>query len=245
MLRSLVLLAGMGLVPPLAQGAPVTFQARDGVTVYAKPYSAPSSASAPWIVLFHQAGSNKNEYAPIAPRLVQFGYNALAVDQRSGGDLYAPGNETVQHLGKSDTYEKAYADLEAAVDYVHRTYPANKIYVLGSSYSAALVFKLAAEHPHEVAAVMAFSPGEYLADKHAVHNAARKLHVPVFIDTAADKEEIASGKSILAAVGSKHKQQFVPRSGVHGASTLRADKNPSGFDDNWRALYAFLKSLGT
>jgi hypothetical protein len=30
---------------------------------------------------------------------------------------------------------------------------------------------------------------------------------------------------------------------VHGASTLRADKNPSGYDDNWRALIAFLSSL--
>jgi len=242
MLRTLVLLAGMGLVPPLAPGAPVTFSAADGVTVYAQPYAA-ASPDAPWILLFHQAGSNKNEYAPIAPRLVQFGYNALAVDQRSGGDLYAPGNETVQHLGKSDTYEKAYADLDAAVAYVRRAHPAAKIYVLGSSYSAALVFELAAKHPKEIAAVMAFSPGEYLADKHAVRAAARQVRVPVFIDSAADKEEIANGKSILGAVASKQKRQYVPQAGVHGASTLRADKNPSGVDANWAALIAFLKSL--
>jgi dienelactone hydrolase len=242
MLRTLMLLAGMGLVPPLAPGAPVTFPARDGVTVYAKPYPA-ASATAPWIVLFHQAGSNKNEYAPIAPRLAALGYNALAVDQRSGGDLYAPGNETVQHLGRSESYEKAFADLEAAVDYVHRTHPAAKLYVLGSSYSAALVFELAAKEPSLVAAVMAFSPGEYLVDKHAVHAAARQVRVPVFIDTAADKDEIAAGRSILVAVAAKHKVQYAPRAGVHGASTLRADKNPSGYDDNWRALIAFLGSL--
>jgi dienelactone hydrolase len=242
MLRTLVLLAGMGLVPPLAQGAPVTFSAGDGVTVYAQPYAAPSP-NAPWILLFHQAGSNKNEYAPIAPRLVQLGYNALAVDARSGGDLYAPGNETVQHLGKSESYEKAYADLEAAVTYVHRTHPAAKIYVLGSSYSAALVFELAAKHPKEIDAVMAFSPGEYLADKHAVHAAAHNVHVPVFIDSASDKEEVGNAKSILAAVASKQKQQYVPHSGVHGASTLRADKNAGGVDENWGALSAFLQSL--
>jgi dienelactone hydrolase len=242
MLRTLILLAGMGLVPPLAPGAPVTFTAADGVTVYAKPYLA-ASANAPWIVLFHQAGSNKNEYAPIAPRLVELGYNALAVDQRSGGDLYPPGNETVEHLGKSESYEKAFADLEAAVAYVHHAHPAAKIWVLGSSYSAALVFELAARHPDEVSAVMAFSPGEYLADKQAVHAAARGVRVPVFIDTAADKQEIDAGRSILGAVASKQKQQYVPHAGVHGASTLRSDKNPAGYDDNWRALIAFLKTL--
>jgi dienelactone hydrolase len=242
MLRTLVLLAGMGLVPPLAPGNVVTFPAADGVTVYAQPYAAPSP-NAPWILLFHQAGSSKSEYAPIAPRLVQFGYNALAVDARAGDDLYTPGNQTVKELGKSESYEKAYADLEAALLYVHRLHPAAKIYVLGSSYSAALVFELAAKHPKEISAVMAFSPGEYLTEKHAVHEAARDVRVPVFIDSAADKEEIANGKSILAAVSSKQKQQYVPRNGVHGASTLRADKNPSGVDDNWSALYAFLKSL--
>jgi dienelactone hydrolase len=242
MLRSLVLLAGMGLVPPLAQGAPVTFGAADGVTVYARPYAGPQ-ADAPWILLFHQAGSNKNEYSPIAPRLNQLGYNALAVDQRSGGDLYAPGNETVSHLGRSEPYEKALLDLEGALSYVRHAHPAARVYVLGSSYSAALVFELAAKHPKDVSAVIAFSPGEYLAAKNAVHAAARNVRVPIFVDSAADKEEIGNAKSILAASPSKQKVQFVPQTGVHGASTLRADKDPGGYEDNWRALIAFLRSL--
>ena len=36
------------------------------------------------------------------------------------------------------------------------------ILVWGSSYSAALVFLLAAEHQDEIKAILAFSPGEYL-----------------------------------------------------------------------------------
>lgn len=49
------------------------------------------------ILLFHQAGSSKAEYATISPRLVAAGYSALAIDQRSGGELFGS-NETAAAL---------------------------------------------------------------------------------------------------------------------------------------------------
>jgi alpha-beta hydrolase superfamily lysophospholipase len=194
-------------------------------------------------LLFHQAGSSKSEYEPIAPRIVQLGMSALAIDQRSGGDLYVPANETVEHLGKSEGYESALDDLEAAVAWAKITHPGAPIYVLGSSYSAALVFVLAARHPHDIAAVIAFSPGEYLSDKNAVHAAARTIHVPVFIDSSSDRAEIAAARSIYESIPAKRKVQYVPSTGIHGASTLRPDRDPAGADANWEALSAFLRSL--
>ena len=148
MLPLLVLVAGLGLVPRPASPAPgpVQFNAADGVTIYADSYVA-ADATAPVILLFHQAESSKNEYAPIAPQLVNLGYNVIAIDQRSGGDLYPPANETVQHLGKSADYLDVLPDMDAALDYAKRTYPASPIYAWGSSYSAALVFAFAAKHP--------------------------------------------------------------------------------------------------
>jgi len=68
---------------------PVTLQARDGVSVSALLYEATQPKAV--ILLFHQAGSSKAEYATIAPRLVASGYTALAIDQRSGGSLFGPG----------------------------------------------------------------------------------------------------------------------------------------------------------
>jgi dienelactone hydrolase len=161
MLPTLILVAGMGLVPrpPTPPPGPVNFRARDGVTVYADSYAG-SSPKSPVIVMFHQAQSNRNEYAPIAPRLTQLGYNVLAVDQRSGDDMYPPANETVQHLGRSTEYLEALPDLEAALAWAKRSYRGTPVYIWGSSYSAALVFAVAAAHPHDVAAVLAFSPGE-------------------------------------------------------------------------------------
>jgi dienelactone hydrolase len=244
MLAAVIVIAGMGLVPPLGSPSP-SFQmtAADGVHVYAQAFETPN-LKAPVILLFHQAGSGKSEYAPIAPRLMQLGFNALAIDQRSGGDLYQPQNETVLGLGHSAAkYEEALPDMEAALVWAEKNHPQSPIFVWGSSYSAALVFLLAAKHPKEIAAVIAFSPSEYLTDKNAVHHAAAKIRVPVFIDSAADKQEIAAARSIYDAVPSKQKSQYVPRAGVHGSSTLRVDRNPSGSENNWNGVTRFLRSL--
>ncbi len=241
-----VLIASLGLVPPLGTPPPAfELIAADGVHVYAQPYES-SSPKAPVILLFHQAGSGKSEYAPIAPRLVELGFNALAIDQRSGGELFQPPNETVLKLGRSASkYEEVLPDMEAALSWARKTHPGSAVYLWGSSYSASLVFLLAANHPKEVAAVIAFSPSEYLDDKSAVHRAAKQIHVPVFVDSAADKQEIAAAKSILAVVPSKHKTQYVPRAGVHGSATLRVDSDPTGSEYNWNAVTRFLRSLNS
>jgi len=242
--RILIAALGLGLLPTLVSAAPtpVTFRATDGVTIYANAYG-PRGGGEPVILLFHQAGSNKNEYAPIAPRLVSLGYRALAIDQRSGGDLYAPANQTVAHLGHSAPFEAVLSDMDAALAYVLRVYPSAPVYAWGSSYSAALVFPFAAKHPGSLAAVLAFSPGEYLADKNAVRAAARHVTVPVFIDSANDPQEVANARRIFAAVASRVKVQEVPAHGIHGSSTLRSDRNAAGATENWAGVTAFLNRV--
>lgn len=237
---------GLGLLPSAALVArmPVTLHASDGVTVYADAYG-PASGSAPVILLFHQAGSSKSEYAPIAPRLVALGYRALAIDQRSGGDLYAPPNETVAHLGRSAPFEAVLSDMDTALAYVQRVYPGAPVYAWGSSYSAALVFPFAAKHRGMLAAVLAFSPGEYLADKNAVRAAARHVTVPVFIDSSSDPQEVANARRVFAAVASRVKVQEVPAHGIHGSSTLRSDRDSAGAAENWAAVSAFLNRVRT
>ena len=243
MLRTIVLVAGLGLVPRLglAPPQPVVLNAADGVAVYAVAYES-TSPSAPVILLFHQAGSSKGEYEPIAPRLTALGYNALAIDQRSGGDLYQPPNETVQHLGKSASdYRAALPDMDAALAWAKKIHPNSAIYAWGSSYSAALVFAFAARHPHDIKAILAFSPNEYVPqDKHFVRKAAQHVTCPVFVDSAADPAEERGAKDILDAVHSGDRIDFVPNAGIHGSSTLRDDRDPQGAAENWDAVTRFL-----
>jgi dienelactone hydrolase len=229
---------------PATASAPVLLKAADGVTVFGLHYRAEHPRA--MILLFHQAGSSKDEYATIAPRLVAAGYSALAIDQRSGGGLYGQ-NETAANAphkpGESEDagYPAAEADLKAALDWgVHQKLP---IVLWGSSYSAALVFDVAAQNPGKVKALLAFSPGEYMPDKHFVGHAASALAIPVFVDSAANPEEIKAAKSIADAVPGGRATQYVPVAGVHGSSTLIPAKNPRGADSNWQAALAFLKKV--
>jgi alpha-beta hydrolase superfamily lysophospholipase len=218
----------------------VKLKAADGVVVYGKLYNAEHPKAI--ILLFHQAGSNSAEYALIAPRLVQEGYSALAIDQRSGGDMFAHTNATLKAAGHNASYLEAEPDLEAALNYA--TAQHLPVAVWGSSYSSSLVFLLAAKHPSEIKAVLSFSPGEYLGTPTLVQTAAAKVDLPIFVTSAKDKEEIANAKLILAASPSKMKTQFVPQiAGVHGSSTLRNDRNPKGMAENWAAVLAFLNSV--
>jgi hypothetical protein len=76
----------IGLARPVYAQKQVTITASDGVKVFTDFYPAGGN-SQPYILLFHQAGSNRAEYAPIATRLVKLGFNCLAIDVHSGGDL--------------------------------------------------------------------------------------------------------------------------------------------------------------
>src|ERR1700747_1929684 len=234
------LILAVTLAAPLHAQEQVALTASDGVKVYADFYPAGSN-SQPYILLFHQAGSNRAEYAPIAPRLVKLGFNCLAIDQLSGGYLWGQQNETVRHVGHNGEYLDVLKDMEAALAWARSSGNNGKVLVWGSSYSAALVFVLAAEHHDEVAGVLGFSPGEYLDSPNAVHEAAAKVTVPIFVSSANDHDEIAAANSILAVAPAQKKIQFVPRvAGVHGSSTLRQDKNRAGESENWRAAAEFL-----
>lgn len=227
-------------LPPAAPVAPtpVTLTAADGVRVFGDDYAAAKPRAL--ILLFHQAGSSAAEYATIAPRLVAMGYSALAIDQRSGGDLFGS-NRTVAALGGSTDEMAAMADLRAALDWAGtKRLP---VIVWGSSYSAALAFLLAAGSPGRVAALLAFSPDEYLPDHDAVHRAAARLAIPVFID-ASNAKEAAAARSIDAAlVHAPLHVVFAAAHGVHGSSTLNPARDPAGAAENWRAVVRFLRAL--
>jgi len=221
----------------------IQFPAGDGVTVTADVY-APHPATAPFIVLFHQARFSRGEYRTIAPRLNQLGFNAMAVDARSGHETQGVGNDTAASacaLGKPTNYIDAIPDLKAAVTYA-RTRATGKVLIWGSSYSSALVLALGAELKAD--AVISFSPGEYFDDqgksKTWVAEQAKALSVPVFIASA--KAEADAWAPVAAAIDPKLVTTFVPTTaGHHGSSALLAAQPDA--ESYWTAVSAFLKPL--
>jgi pimeloyl-ACP methyl ester carboxylesterase len=226
----------------------VKLDAADGVAVYGDFYAATGQPRG-ILLLFHDANSNRGEYAAIAPVFAKAGYDALAIDQRAGGTRWGRANETAQFAGakgKGDParFANSIADLEAALDFaLARRAGKNAkapIIALGSGYSAALVFVLAARHP-EVGAVMAFSPMDSFGD--ALRRSLAQVKCPVFITSGSESFEIAEAGKFFGAVAARGKTQITPGHGIKGASTLRADLNPLGVAENWASLENFLNGI--
>ena len=237
-IRAISITLALLLASPAVSQTAVVLKASDGVAISGDSY-APAGAPVAVVLLFHQAGSNRGEYAPIAPVLAKQGYLALAIDQRSGGRMWGRDNETARTVGGDPGYVAALPDLEAALAHARKTWPGLPVAVWGSSYSASLVFLLAARHPGEISAVLAFSPGEYFGGRR-VAEAAAQVRAPVFVTSASSPAEIAAAETILAASPASLKQQYKPKMGQHGSSTLREDSDPAGAKDNWAAVKGFL-----
>ena len=98
----------------------VTFKAADGVEVFADLYVNRPRA-APVVMLFHQARSSaRGEYPEIIEGLLPLHVHVLAVDLRSGGDLFGGVNRTAGGLDADSAYGycDAYPDMIAARDYL-------------------------------------------------------------------------------------------------------------------------------
>lgn len=211
--------------------------ADDKTRIYARYYRAMNN-NTKIALLFHQAGSNVMEYEPVLSTFHVAGFDTLTIDQRSGGTLWGVDNLTVKKLGASTEYVEAYPDLEATLNYaIKRKY--KTILLVGSSYSASLAIVLASKNPDKVAAIAAFSPGEYFPDKSWVKTAASSLKVPLYITAA--KNELKRVEEIIISAGDRDVTYYSPINAVHGVSALRKDKNPNGHKANLANFSDFIK----
>ncbi|NOX87280.1 MAG: alpha/beta hydrolase [Chlorobi bacterium] len=219
----------------------VTFKSTDGLTVTADLYMI-ADREAPFIILFHQAGYSRGEYREIAPKLNALGFNCMAVDQRSGGEVNGIVNEThkrAEEAGMKTKYADAFPDLEAALSYVKVNFKPKNLIIWGSSYSSALVFVLAAKYPDDVDGILSFSPGNYFKmDGKTIADYAGEVTCPVFITSA--KSERESWQSIFDSLKSTDKNRFLPEEkGYHGSKALWAENK--GHNEYWKAVKEFLK----
>ena len=215
----------------------LSFKTFDGLTVYAKLYES-GDKNAKIMLLCHQARSGKSEYKQTATMFNKLGYTCLAIDQRSGDTTGV--NETVieaNRTGMPISYIDAEADIIAAIEYLYSVYK-KKITVIGSSYSASLIIKIASENADKIEKLAAFSPGEYFDDKNLVQNALTNLSVPLFI-TGGEGEE-KQLMQLLSGVENKNIVFFKPvKGGRHGAKTLSPENRASSA--YWAELNKFLK----
>jgi dienelactone hydrolase len=219
----------------------VEFKSTDGLIISGNLYEVDKSK--PVILLCHQAGYNKMEYADIAPRLNELGYNCLAIDQRSGGAFAGKPNETFQRAKEKELatdYLDAQKDIKASIDYLNKIFD-KKIIIWGSSYSSSLVLFESLQNEN-VKASISFSPGDYFDDKkQSLKIIFSELKKPFFVTSS--KQEATILRALVDVNKLKENQiQFIPQSdGFHGSKTLW--NGQKGADEYWIAITEFLKSL--
>ncbi len=219
----------------------VEFPSLDGLIINGNLYEVGNDK--PVILLCHQAGYNHIEYADIAPKLNELGYNCMAIDQRSGGDFADKPNNTFQRAtkkGLATNYTDAQQDIEAAINFLHKKYN-TKITLWGSSYSSSLVLFESLKND-KVNASISFSPGDYFGNtKESLATVFSKLKKPFFITSS--KQEATTLSALVDVNELKENQiQFVPQSnGFHGSKALWIGQK--GAEEYWNAIMEFLTSI--
>jgi len=225
-----------------------SFPSTDGLVVTGTIYRPPAGvATKACVLLAHQSGSSRGEYAVIGPELARRGYAALAVDLRWGRrDKFAGDwNATARRAGSVARLEGgdrpafaailqgARADLAAAQGYLAAQGCGGGVILWGSSFSANAVLERAGEAPRGVRAVVAFSPGEYDKEKpEYMQGVAKTVTAPVWIVWGFDEAEGGMEKILAAAPGPK--AGYPSPTGIHGSSILFQDPQA------WTALWRFL-----
>ncbi len=229
---------------PLAEKYPykeVKFEAKDGLEIEANLYEL--DRDKPVILLCHQAGYNKFEYADIAPKLNELGFNVMAIDQRSGGSFGGQNNATFERAqaSKLETgFLNAEQDIEAAIDFLYGKY-GREVILWGSSYSSSLALFIGASND-KVSAMISFSPGDYFGDaKPSLSTVFQSLEKPFLVTSSKEEAKVLSSL-IEGAELSKRQLQFIPEGeGYHGSRALW--EGQEGGAEYWSQVIDFLRSL--
>lgn len=234
-------------LPFVAAAGEVTFEADDGVQIFADFYKSEAGQSAPVVLMLHQARSNgRGEYATIAPELSARGVNLLVVDLRAGGDAFDSVNRTVAGLdGATYGYCDVPPDIAAAAAFMRSKGFDGPLLVWGSSYSAALAIRYAAEHADDVAGYLAFSPasGEPMAGCQPEDGAENAKAGIVFRpESEMELKHVAAQLEILKGKGAK---TVVVPNGVHGSSMLVDERTEHDMSAYREQAYTFLHSVAS
>lgn len=223
----------------------IHFFTSDSIKIYGDLYT--KDKSAPTLLIFHQGGSNVGaEYKTIIPKLVNDGFNILAIDQRVGGQYYYGGhNRTVAAISKNEyNYCDAYPDLEAALEYINTSgFTGDKI-LWGSSYSATLAIKLANNNQDVINGVLAFSPASGKAMEGCNPDPYfESLKLPLLLLKPASEMKSERSKNQLKLAEQFGHKTYIAKNGVHGSSMLVESRIEGSADETWSRVNTFLEQF--
>lgn len=223
----------------------VRFTTSDGVTI-AGTLQPGARPDAPLVILVHQLGGDRSEWAPLLERLRQRpAFATLAIDLRGHGESTsaAPAEEggEARALSWRDFDREAWAetalDVTAARAFVRSAgsgvTPA-RVGAVGSSIGSTAVIAAAAASEGELDAIVVLSPGRAYHGFDAITPALRLEHTPMLAIVAAEETDSVETAQALARI--THGEPIVVDGAAHGVAMLR------GSEDALARVEAFLRA---
>ena len=223
----------------------ITITCNDNINIYGDLYATNKETHT--ILLFHQGGANaRGEFETIIPKLLNEGFNILAVDLRVGGSSFYGGyNRTIARLKTNPfVYCDAYPDLEATLDYlITNKFTGDKI-LWGSSFGGALALQLASKRTKDITAILAFSPSTGNAVKDCHPNPyLESIDVPVIILRPKSEMERESSVTQFEIAKKYNHQTYIAEYGVHASSMLVEERVKNDVSENWKVVLKFLNGI--
>jgi dienelactone hydrolase len=137
----------------------VSYQAADGLRIVADFYAPEGGGPAPAILLLHQFGGSRAQWANLIPDLRQAGYAVLAPDLRSFGESTVILRDGSEESYRLENLDDMLLDVAAAIEYLETgsKVEAGAIGVVGASVGANLAYVASGAFP-EVRATVSMSP---------------------------------------------------------------------------------------
>lgn len=145
--------------PDSGQAERVVYQAEDGLRIIADFYAPLEGGPTPAVLLLHQFGGSRAQWADLIPDILQWGYAVLAPDLRGFGE-----STVIVRDGEDEDYtlqslDDMVLDVAAAIEYLktRNEVIAGQIGVVGASVGANLAYVASGAFP-EVLAAVSMSP---------------------------------------------------------------------------------------
>jgi len=208
---------------PSGPAQPVTFESRDGVTL-AGTLRRARDRGASAVVLVHQVGSTRAEWAPLVDRLVRApGLTVLAFDVRGHGESTHAGRRTLAYSSfRRSEWAKIAADVAEAVAFLRTSSdPAlrpRRVCIVGSSIGSSAAIVAAAADPR-IDCVVAISPGRAYHGIDALTPASRLGTRPILAVASRDELHCAESAAQIAGVAPRGEEAIYEGS-RHGVTLV-------------------------
>lgn len=192
----------------------VTLKTSDGFHIAATlTLPAKKETPMPGVILIHQGGSNRGEWAPYTPKFVSAGYVVLAYDVRGHGQS----DKVKDIFALFDDPNQAPRDLQAAIAYLrHRPeVDSSRIAVVGASIGANLACVASTKMGIKTAVALS---GKTSAVYHLADAKKLKLKSVFYIASAGDQQgkRAAWAKELYDQTAKPRKIRIVENSSAHG-----------------------------